>query len=92
MSQETAGRHSGGTAAAGMHEHERERHAYNLAFSELDLGWHWDEQTYAQLQAIDDEEERVRAYLDGRHGHLLKAYDAGFLAGAIRLTKSRLSS
>lgn len=71
---------------------ERDRHAFNLAFSELDLDWHWDEQTYSELQSIAAEDDRVRAYLKMRHGHLLKAYDEEFLIDAIRQTKARISS
>jgi hypothetical protein len=68
---------------------DRDRHALNVAFSELDLCWHWDEQTWSELQAIAGEEERLRTYLRTRHGHLLKAYDADFLVDAIRSTKRR---
>jgi hypothetical protein len=68
---------------------ERERHAFNVAFSELDLCWHWDEQTWSELQALPSEDDRLRAYLRSRHGHLLKAYDADFLVDAIRSTKLR---
>lgn len=68
---------------------EGERHAFNVAFSELDLCWHWDEQTWSELQALPNEEDRLRAYLRTRHGHLLKAYDADFLVDAIRSTKLR---
>jgi hypothetical protein len=73
---------------AGQHD-ELERNAFNVAFSELGLCWHWDEQTYSELQAIPNEEDRLRAYLRERHGHLLKAYDADFLIDAIRVTKMR---
>jgi len=68
---------------------EAERHAFNLAFGELDLDWHWDEQTWSELQALPTEDDRLRAYLRTRHGHLLKAYDADFLVDAIRTTKAR---
>jgi len=68
---------------------ELERHAYNVAFRELDLDWYWDPGTFSQLQSIPAEDERVRAYLRSHHEHLLKAYDAEFLVGAIREMKSR---
>jgi hypothetical protein len=70
-------------------QHDGERHAFNLAFGELDLLWHWDEQTWSELQSIPAEDERLRAYVHARHGHLLKAYDADFLVDAIRSTKAR---
>jgi hypothetical protein len=71
--------------------HERERHAFNAAFLELDLCWHWDEKTYAELSAIAAEGERVRRYVESQHRHLLTAYDADFLVDAICVTKSRLT-
>jgi hypothetical protein len=71
--------------------HELERNAFNAAFSELGLCWHWDEKTYAELQSISAESERLRRYVESQHRHLLTAYDADFLVDAIRVTKSRLS-
>jgi len=71
--------------------HECERNAFNAAFEELGLCWHWDEKTYAELQAIAAEGERVRRYVESEHRHLLTAYDADFLVDAIRVTKSRLT-
>jgi len=71
--------------------HEIERNAFNAAFSELGLCWHWDEKTYAELQTIAAESERVRRYVESQHRHLLAAYDADFLVDAIRVTKSRLT-
>ncbi len=66
-----------------------ERHAYNIAFSELELCWHWDEQTFAELRSIASESERVKTYLRTRQEHLLRAYDAEFLANVIVKTKAR---
>lgn len=58
--------------------------AYNAAFYELGLRWHWDTATYAALmQHSADPLARIRHYLETRQPHLLKAYDAGFLASAI---------
>ncbi|SPE19932.1 hypothetical protein SBBP1_1070005 [Burkholderiales bacterium] len=69
---------------------EFDRNAFNAAFSELGLCWHWDEQTYAELQAIAAEGDRLRRYLETQQRHLLKAYDADFLIDAIRETKTRV--
>jgi len=69
---------------------EFDRNAFNAAFSELGLCWHWDEKTYAELQAIAAEGERLRQYLETQQRHLLKAYDADFLIDAIRETKMRV--
>ena len=71
--------------------HELERNAFNAAFSELGLCWHWDEKTYAELQSISAESERVRRYVESQHRHLLTVYDADFLVDAICVTKSRLT-
>jgi hypothetical protein len=83
MSHETRSSHPGSPPA------ELERHAFNLAFSELDLCWQWDERTYEELQAHGSERERLLAYVRLRHGHLLKAYEPEFLVDAIRQTMSR---
>ena len=70
--------------------HEMERNAYNAAFYELGLRWHWDASTYTQLlnrSAVPG--ERLRWYLESAQAHLLKAYDADFLVNAIEGKKSR---
>jgi hypothetical protein len=64
-------------------ESDAELDAYNAAFHELDLDWHWDAEVWAELRPIAGERERVCAYLRGWHPHLLKAYDAEFLGDAI---------
>src|SRR5262245_28485562 len=73
---------------AGTHD-EFEREAYNAAFYELGLRWHWDGDTYQQLQRAGDlPATRLRHYLETRQGHLLRAYDAEFLVNAIEQTKA----
>ena len=66
---------------------ESERNAYNAAFYELGLRWHWDHDTYAALQAFPTDCDRIRRYLETQHPHLLKAYDPEFLAQAIETRK-----
>jgi transposase InsO family protein len=59
--------------------------AYNAAFYELGLRWHWDQGTYAALMRHSaDPEVRIRHYLQTRQPHLLTAYDPAFLAAAIQ--------
>jgi hypothetical protein len=66
-------------------DHETVRQAYNAAFCELDLQWHWDDETYSQLVRRNERpEEQVRHYLEQHHSHLLRAYDAEFLIRAIQ--------
>ncbi len=64
---------------------ETHRQAYNAAFEELGLNWHWDPATYAGLPGRD----RVCAYLQSEQPHLLRSYDVQFLAGAIEAAKAR---
>ena len=68
---------------------ETERNGYNLAFCELDLEWYWDAHTYAGLQAISEKKSHVQAYLEAHRPHLLRAYDADFLANAVETVRSR---
>ncbi len=65
------------------------RNAYNAAFYELGLRWHWDDTIYERLLCKDDEHQRLRVYLETHQPHLLRAYDADFLIGAIEATKAR---
>ena len=66
---------------------EAQRLAYNAAFDELGLSWSWDAQTFATLPA--SARQRVKAYLEREHPHLLRAYDAEFLAEAVESIKER---
>lgn len=70
------------------HDVEYHRNAYNAAFYELGLKWHWDADTYHALPK-ENEKERIRCYLEQHHPHLLNAYDADFLIDAIESTKAR---
>jgi len=71
-------------------QNEIERNAYNAAFYELGLRWHWDAQIYGQLLTRSPvARERVRLYLESAQSHLLTAYDAEFLVNAIEDKKAR---
>jgi hypothetical protein len=65
------------------------RHAYNAAFYELGLKWHWDSEFYRCVSCKDGEKQLIRSYLETHQPHLLKAYDADFLADVIQQTKTR---
>ena len=69
---------------------EIERNAYNAAFYELGLRWHWDTETYTKLQGSACVRERIRTYLQAHQPHLLRAYDAEFLIDAIEAKKASL--
>lgn len=66
---------------------EAHRQAYNAAFEELGLNWHWDPVTFACLPAPG--REGLRAYLQKEQAHLLRAYEADFLVEAIETAKAR---
>lgn len=68
---------------------EIDRAAFNAAFFELGLRWHWDSRTYESLTAHDCERRRVFAYVQAEQAHLLRAYDADFLTDAILRAKQR---
>jgi len=63
------------------------RHAYNAAFDELGLNWHWDAGTYAWVRSRG--RDGLRTYLEREHAHLLRAYEADFLVNAIESAKAR---
>jgi hypothetical protein len=65
------------------------RDAYNAAFYELGLKWHWDETTYEKVLSDRQERERLLGYLKTHQNHLLSAYDPEFLIAAIETTKAR---
>ena len=68
---------------------EVERGAFNAAFYELGLHLYWDKGTYRMLAAHPSERDRVRVYLEREQPHLLRAYDAEFLADAVMSAKQR---
>ena len=43
---------------------ESHRHAFNAAFSEAALDWHWDKRLYAELLEVFGGKERIRRYLE----------------------------
>jgi hypothetical protein len=69
-------------------ESEALRHAYNAAFHELDLNWHWDAATFSRLRPSG--RAGLLSYLENEQGHLLRAYTADFLVDLIEGTKDRL--
>jgi len=75
------------TRAANDPAIESQRHAYNAAFEELGLSWHWDSVTCAGLPAAG--REGLRAYIRKEQSHLLRAYEADFLIEAIETAKAR---
>jgi hypothetical protein len=74
------------TTAANDPAFEAQRQAYNAAFEELDLPWHWDAATYQRLLGHGC---GVRRYLETERPHLLRAYEPDFLVAAVEAAKAR---
>lgn len=72
----------------GIDASETLRNAYNAAFDELELGWHWCESQFRELQRHADERSRMQAYLSAQQPHLLKVYDVDFFVDAVREAKT----
>jgi hypothetical protein len=62
---------------------EAARNDYNTVFAEMDIGWHWDAETYGSLLAQADGREPVRIYIEQHRPHLLRAYAMDCLVNAI---------
>ena len=45
------------------HPDDLHRSAFNAAFSELSLKWHWDPDTYRDLVGLPTDKDRIRTYL-----------------------------
>jgi hypothetical protein len=77
------------TIIQSSHQADAHRNAYNAAFHELGLSFHWDSARYQSVLCADGERECLRRYLEQHQPHLLKAYDAEFLVNAIHTAKER---
>jgi hypothetical protein len=67
---------------------EAARNAYNTAFSQMEIGWHWDAATYRELLA--DGGQPVRAFVERHRPHLLRAYAIDCLVNAVEATRRDL--
>lgn len=70
------------------------RNACNAAFHELGLDWYWDpcQPLPGAGTGRDGMLACVRDYLTAHQSHMLKAYDAGFLADAILAAMARCTA
>ena len=69
---------------------EATRNAYNTAFSQMEIGWHWDAATYRELLA--DGGQPVRSFVERHRPHLLRAYAIDCLVNAVETTRRDLSA
>lgn len=65
---------------------EVQRLAYNTAFRELGLRWHWDRADYDCQMCVESQRAHLRRYVENQHPHMLKVYEAEFLVNAIQTT------
>jgi len=65
------------------------RNAYNAAFYELGLRWHWDDAIFQEELCEEGERDCLMNYLKTQQPHLLKVYDPDFLIDAIQAAKTR---
>ena len=63
-------------------ERDGHRVAFNRAFAEAGLDWHWDEALYGELLAVTGGKERIRHYLDNFNTDFKRPSDlTGFITG-----------
>ena len=62
--------------------------AYNKAFQENSLDWHWDDNTYNELLSISGGKERVKFYIDNYDIQLSEYTDIPLLIGDIHERKT----
>ena len=63
--------------------------AWNHAFSELELPWHWDAPTFRHLQSIAADQDLVGTYVERNQAHLLRAYEKAFLRDLVLSARER---
>jgi hypothetical protein len=65
--------------------------AYNRAFSDLELPWRWDAETFRQLLAMAGatQEDCVGAYIERHQAHLLRVYEKAFLRDLVQEARKR---
>lgn len=69
-------------------ERDGHRCAFNLAFGEHGLDWHWDEQTYGELLAVTGGKERLRHYAARHDPAVAGRADLDALIRAVHATKT----
>jgi HAD superfamily hydrolase (TIGR01509 family) len=70
-------------------ERDGHRPAFNQAFQDLSLDWHWDEALYGKLLAVTGGKERIRYYIDHFRPGYVKPQDFDDLVADLHKTKTR---
>jgi HAD superfamily hydrolase (TIGR01509 family) len=69
-------------------ERDGHRLAFNTAFAEHGLDWHWDEALYGELLAVTGGKERIRFYAERHAPEMLARADFPELARRLHLAKT----
>lgn len=70
-------------------ERDGHRPAFNAAFVELGLGWHWDEALYGELLAVTGGKERIRFFCERHAPEFLNQADAAARIRELHAAKTR---
>lgn len=70
-------------------ERDGHRPAFNAAFAELGLDWHWDEALYGELLAVTGGKERIKYFVESFLEPVLRPDNVGQLAIDIHRVKTR---
>jgi hypothetical protein len=66
-----------------------ELEAYNRAFSELELPWRWDADTFRDLLTAAGDRDFIGVYIERSQAHLLRVYEKSFLRNLVLEAKER---
>ena len=70
-------------------EREGHRPAFNQAFEEFGLDWHWDAELYGKLLAVTGGKERIRYYVDHFRPGYVRPADFDTLVNELHQAKTR---
>lgn len=70
-------------------ERDGHRPAFNAAFREAGLSWHWDEALYGALLTVTGGKERIRFYAENHDREFLRQADSGARIKALHAGKTR---
>lgn len=70
-------------------ERDGHRPAFNRAFEEAGLDWHWDAELYGKLLAVTGGKERIRYYIDHFRPDYVKPADFDALVAGLHQAKTR---
>lgn len=71
-------------------ERDGHRRAFNRAFANAGLDWHWDVELYGKLLAVAGGKERIKHYVRQYHSDYQPPHDFGSLIGRLHAAKTNL--